>query len=175
MSFGFSPFASAAFSDEGSQVANVTVAATGLSLAASVSNDYQVQGTHHVSGNTITSAQGNEAIVLSQIPTSNAITSAINSVTVTATANVTVTGNSATATLGSPDPQVIAAAANNLLGLAINSVTVTADAGITASTNAITSAINSVIPKLEIAVTGNSITAAQNSIIPSIAKIVTGQ
>ena len=96
MSFGIISFAGDTFGGLGVTSVSVSINVSGLSLAASVSNDYQVQGTHHVSGNTITSAQGNEAIVLSQIPTSNAITSAINSVTVTATANVTVTGNTAT-------------------------------------------------------------------------------
>ena len=147
MSFGFVPFSGAAFADQGVSVSNVTITAAGQSIAASVSNNYSVEGTHHVEGVSIASSQGNEAIVLSQIPTSSAITSAVNSVTVTGTANLTLTGQTATTTLGSPDPQLVFTPATSTISTTINSVSASTDVIVSPPTNAIASAVNSVLPK----------------------------
>ena len=94
MFFGSVPFGATSFADTGAAAANVTITVSGNSATITLSNTFTVQKVHHVNGNDLTATLNSVTPNLAPTIAGTSLTSATNTPTVTADANLTVTGTS---------------------------------------------------------------------------------
>ena len=166
MSFGFTPFAAAPFASPGTVGDRAVVNVTGVSLTATVSNSYTVQKTHFVSGLNLTSNVGTVLIKTQPIAGSNAVSSNVGTVGISAGQTLTLTGNALNVTLGAVVPELNVNVTGNAVTSNVGTATATgtAVAAVTGTSSTLSAGTVSPAADANISVTGTSSTVTLGSV-----------
>ena len=177
MTFGIAPFATAPFSAGTVAGDDATITLTGSSLNITLSNSYTVQKTHFVSGFDLTSDTGILTPKLAPNITSNAVTSAVGSVGLSAALTASVAGTSSTLSVGTTTNliRIHEALTGVQVNLSVGTTTLSAGNTTTVTGNAVTSAVGTtaISSGITIALTGNAVTSTLGTVTTTANALVT--